>query len=120
MSVKLSLKICLKNVSKSCIFVIFPQQVTVEEEKSRLASLQSATRELEEQLERASEEAKRRHQELMTMETGQVETSKKLAVMEETLGEKERSLQEMEQKLIEVIVHCQSCVFLSYLFNCQF
>ncbi|XP_035827105.1 golgin subfamily A member 3 [Aplysia californica] len=78
------------------------QVLTVEEEKSRMASLQQATNDLEAQLDRASGEAKKRHEELISMETGQMETMKRLAVAEESLVEKEKSLQEMEQRLIQM------------------
>ncbi|CAG5135781.1 unnamed protein product [Candidula unifasciata] len=78
------------------------QVTTAEEEKSRLAILQQATNELEAQLDRAHTEAKRRHEQLISMETGQMDVMKRLAVAEETLADKEKSLEEMEQRMIQM------------------
>ncbi|KAI8749280.1 golgin subfamily A member 3 [Biomphalaria glabrata] len=78
------------------------QVLTAEEEKSRLTMLQQATQDLEAQLDRAHNEAKRRHEELLSMENGQMDVMKRLAVAEKTLGEKESTLEEMEQKLIQM------------------
>ncbi|CAL1536149.1 unnamed protein product [Lymnaea stagnalis] len=78
------------------------QVTTAEEEKSRLTMLQQATHDLEAQLDRAHSEAKKRHDQLLTMENGQMDVMKRLAVAEETLGEKESALVDMEQKLIQM------------------
>ncbi|GFS09833.1 Golgin subfamily A member 3 [Elysia marginata] len=81
----------------------FNTQVTsAEEEKSRMAGLQQATSDLEAQLQRAQSEASKRHDQLMQMETGQMDVMKRLALAEKGLGEKEKTLEEMEQKLIQV------------------
>ncbi|RUS75873.1 hypothetical protein EGW08_016362 [Elysia chlorotica] len=80
----------------------FNSQVsTVEEEKSRLAGLQQATSDLEAQLQRAQGEATRHHEQLMAMESGQMDVMKRLALAEKTLGEREKTLEDMEQKLIQ-------------------
>ncbi|XP_059143749.1 golgin subfamily A member 3-like isoform X2 [Physella acuta] len=78
------------------------QVTTAEEEKSRLAMLQQATHELEAQLDRAHSEAKKRHDELLTMETGHMDVMKRLAFSEKILGEKEATMEEMEEKLIQM------------------
>ncbi|KAH9525488.1 hypothetical protein Btru_001545 [Bulinus truncatus] len=78
------------------------QVITAEEEKSRLALLQQATQDLEAQLDRAHSEARKRHEELLSVENGQMDVMKRLAVSEKTLGEKESALEEMEQKLIQM------------------
>ena len=77
------------------------QVTTAEEEKSRMAGLQQATSDLEAQLQRAQSEATKRHDQLMQMETGQMDVMKRLALAEKGLGEKEKTLEEMEQKLIQ-------------------
>lgn len=78
------------------------QVVTAEEGKTRLESLQQATNELESQLDRAHGEAKKRHEEFLNMENRHMDTMKKLTVAEESLNEKSHTVEEMEQKLIQV------------------
>lgn len=76
--------------------------VTAEEEKTRLDSLQQATHELESQLDRAHGDAKKRHEELISMENSHIETMKKLTLAEEALNEKEHDVEESKQKMIQV------------------
>lgn len=78
------------------------QVSTVEEEKSRISSLLQLTSDLESQLEAAHGNSKKKQEQVFALENEQMELMKKLTLSQEVLIEKEQSLEEVNQKLIEV------------------
>ncbi|KAK7483734.1 hypothetical protein BaRGS_00025055 [Batillaria attramentaria] len=75
---------------------------TVEEEKSRISSLLQLTSDLETQLEQAHNNTKKKQEQVFALENEQMDLMKKLTLAQEVLVEKEQSLEEVNQKLIEV------------------
>lgn len=78
------------------------QVSTVEEEKSRISSLLQLTSDLESQLERAHANSKKKQEQVFSLENEQMDLMKKLALAQEVLVEKEKLLEEVNQKVIEV------------------
>ncbi|KAK3084581.1 hypothetical protein FSP39_015781, partial [Pinctada imbricata] len=75
---------------------------TVEQERIRLQSLYHVTNDLENQLDRAQNDLKKKQSQIFALENEQIDLMKKLTLSQETVIDKERVIEELQQKLIGV------------------
>ncbi|XP_033747220.1 golgin subfamily A member 3-like [Pecten maximus] len=75
---------------------------SVEQERSRAHTLMHMTSELENHLDKAQEDLKRKQSQILTLENEQIDLMKKLALSQECVIERDLAVEELQQKLIEV------------------
>ncbi|ESO97879.1 hypothetical protein LOTGIDRAFT_228413 [Lottia gigantea] len=75
---------------------------SVEDEYSRISMLMQSNSELESQLEKAQDDAKKKQMHILTLESHQIELEKKLTLSQEKINEKDGMLEDLRRKIIEV------------------
>ncbi|KAJ8312435.1 hypothetical protein KUTeg_009808 [Tegillarca granosa] len=79
-----------------------------ENEKSRIEILMQMSSDLENQLEKAHSDLKKKQTQIITLENDQIELTKKLALSQENIVERDNTIGELQEKLLEVEVHLKA------------